>query len=319
MAQTTQSHRVRMPEAWFAILYTVALLGIVPGLASCGEDSPASASSPPAALVSDQARASDPVTGFALTNDFDRIFYPKDTELVVRIGRDNGVQQRAFVSATVMYQPPMTVEQIYHYAGGDPNPARDLVAIRCRPTDASKLEPILASWPNVLKAVIADLGSTYTPAQCPALPTDTVDHQVYCTALAFSDEANTKVPLSLSNALATGAEVFTLEGGAFPPTGSTTGADVLYDLYGLGYGFSGLGFAVKNSFLAGKSVALTAAQALEQSVVPEYLVNNVTLAEGNCRCIRVKPYTNRDQSALNWDVVSAVGNQNLCAQLDRLP
>ena len=106
---------------------------------------------------------------------------------------------------------------------------------------------------------------------------------------------------------------------ASPPTGSTTGADVLFDLYGIGFGFSGLGFSVKDSFLAGQSVALTAGQALEQSVVPEYLLDNVTLAEGNCRCIRVKPYANRDQSALNWDAVTAVGNQSLCTMLTKLP
>jgi hypothetical protein len=105
----------------------------------------------------------------------------------------------------------------------------------------------------------------------------------------------------------------------FQPTGSIAGADVLYDLYGIGYGFSGLGFAVKNSFLAGQSVALTAGQALEQSVVPEYLLNNVTLSEGNCRCIRVKPYAGRDQGLLNWGAVTAAGNQNLCTPLTSLP
>ncbi|MFI5396666.1 MAG: hypothetical protein ACHQ9S_14120 [Candidatus Binatia bacterium] len=287
---------------------------------SCGsEDSRAEAVSPPPALVTDQTRGSDPHTGFALTNDFERIFYPKDTEAVVRIGRDNGVQKRAFLSATVMYQPPLTVEEIAHYVGADPNPTRDMVAMRCRPLDPSKVEPILATWPNVFKAVVADLGAMYTPTDCPASPTDPVDRQVYCTALAFSDQANTKVPLSLLNAVAVGVETFELQGAPFQPTGSTQGADVLYDLYGIGYGFAGLGFSVKNSFLAGKPVALTAAQALEQSVVPEYLLDNVPLADGNCKCIRVRPYANRDQSPLNWDTVTALGNQNLCTTFNDLP
>ena len=143
---------------------------------SCGsEDSRAEAVSPPPALVTDQTRDSDPHTGFALTNDFERIFYPKDTEAVVRIGRDNGVQKRAFLSATVMYQPPLTVEEIVHYVGADPNPTRDMVAMRCRPLDPAKVEPILATWPNVFKAVVADLGAMYTPTDCPASPTDPVD------------------------------------------------------------------------------------------------------------------------------------------------
>ena len=76
---------------------------------------------------------------------------------------------------------------------------------------------------------------------------------------------------------------------------------------------------MKDSFLAGQSVALSAAPALEQSVVPEYLLDNVTLAEGSCRCIRVKPYTDRDQSPLNWDAVTTVGNQSLCTALTKLP
>jgi hypothetical protein len=237
----------------------------------------------------------------------------------VRIGRDNGVQRRAFVSATVMYQPPLTVEEIVHYVGGDPNPARDLVAMRCRPPDPSTLEAVLATWPHVFAALVADLGTAYTPADCPAQSSDAVDRQVYCAAVAFADRPETKVPLALANAITMGALAFELTGAPFQPTGSTTGADVLFDVYGVGFGFSGLGFAVKDSFLAGHSVALTAGQALEQSVVPEYLLDNVTLAEGNCRCIRVKPYANRDQSPLNWDAVTAVGNQSLCTMLTKLP
>lgn len=305
---------------WTAILYCGLLVSVGLTSASCDSGSAtAEAASSPAAMITDQTRTSDPSTGFVLINDFERIFYPKDTEAVVRIGRDNGVQRRAFVSATVMYQPPLTVEQIVHYVGGDPNPGRDMVAMRCRPPDPSKVEAVLATWPNVFKALVDDLGTTHTPADCPALPTDAVDRQVYCAAATFSDQPETKVPLALANAITMGALVFELTGAAFQPTGSTTGADVLYDLYGVGYGFSGLGFAVKNSILGGHSVALTAGQALEQSVVPEYLLGNVTLADGNCRCVRVKPYTNRDQSPLNWDAVTVVGNQNLCTTLTKLP
>lgn len=171
----------------------------------------------------------------------------------------------------------------------------------------------------MFKVLAADLGSAYTPADCPAQSTDAVDRQVYCTAVAFSDQPETKVPLALANAITMGALMFEFTGAAFQPTGSTTGADVLYDLYGVGYGFSGLGFAVKDSFLAGHSVALTGGEALEYSVVPEYLLRNVTLADGNCRCIRVKPYANRDQSPLDWDAVTAVGNQTLCTTLTKLP
>lgn len=300
-----------------AMLYLVLCLAL--GSFSCGSDETAQASSSPVATVSDEARISDSQTGWALTNDFERVFFPKDTEIVGKIGRDNGVQRRAFVSATVLYQPPLSVEDVAHFAGGDPNASRDLVAMRCRPTDRGKVEPILATWPNVFNAVLADLGSTYTRADCPASSSDPVDRQVYCTALSFEDQADTKVPLVLSNAFAAGAEMFTLQGAPFQLTGSKTGADVLYDLYGIGYGFSGLGFSAKNSLLNGKSVALTAGQALEQSVVSEYLLKSVTLVEANCRCVRVKPYSGRDQGLLNWDAVWGTGDQSHCASMTKLP
>ncbi len=274
---------------------------------------------PPPALITDHTRMSDLSTGLVLNHDFTRIFYPRDTEQVVSIGRNNNVQKRAFLSATVFYQPSLTVEEIVHFVGGDPNPQRDMVAMRCLPSDPSMVHPILATWPNVFEAVVSDLGSTYTPSDCPAMPSAPVDRQVYCTALAFSDQANTMAPLSLANAIDTGAAIFQLEGSPFPPTGSTTGADVLFDLYGIGFEFSGLGFSVKNSFLGGKPIPLSAAQVLEQSVVPEYLLDNVPLAQGNCKCIRVKPYTGRDQSPLNWDSVLILGNEHMCTTLHTLP
>jgi hypothetical protein len=113
-------------------------------------------------------------------------------------------------------------------------------------------------------------------------------------------------------------DLLQLTGGAFPPTGSTSGANVLYDLYGIGYGFSGLGFSVKNSYLSGHNVSLTSAQALAQSVVPEYLVMNVTLPEGGCSCIRVKPHSNRDERFIDWNRVLELGSEDSCTLLNRL-
>jgi hypothetical protein len=115
------------------------------------------------------------------------------------------------------------------------------------------------------------------------------------------------------------AVLWQLTGGAFMPTGSTSGANVLYDLYGIGYGFSGLGFSVKGSYLSGSNVALTSGEALAQSVVPEYLVKNVTLAEGGCRCIRVKPYPGRDEEFMNWNLVFWMGSEDSCTVLNRVP
>jgi hypothetical protein len=270
------------------------------------------------ATVADRTRTSDAATGFASINDFTRIIYVNPTQgAITTIGRNNNVQKRAFMSATIYYEPPLPVQEDVRYVGNDINAAYDLVAMRCRPPDPTKTQAMLPTWPNVFKALVADLG--YSSTACPAAAGDTVDKKVYCAALSFSDQPNTQVPLTLAAMMNAAAALWQLTGGAFQPTGSTTGADVLYDLYGVGYGFSGLGFSVKNSYLSGHNVSLTSAQALAQSVVPEYLVMNVTLADAGCRCIRVKPYSNRDQRFIDWSRVFEVGSEDSCTVLHHLP
>jgi hypothetical protein len=81
------------------------------------------------------------------------------------------------------------------------------------------------------------------------------------------------------------------------------GATLLSNLYGIGSGYSGLGFAVKGSFGA----SLTTAQTLVGSVVPEYLLNNVSLAKANCSCVRVPNYDGRDEERLSPRFISAFG------------
>jgi hypothetical protein len=269
------------------------------------------------ATVADRTRTSDAATGFASINDFERIIYVSPTQSVTSIGRNNNVQKRAFMSATIYYEPAMPVRDVVRYVGSDTNSAYDLVAMRCRPRDPAKTQARLATWPNVFKALVDDLG--YTSTACPAAAGDTVDKKVYCAAASFSDQSDTQVPLTLAATVNAAVALWQLTGGAFQPTGSTTGANVLYDLYGIGYGFSGLGFSVKNSYLSGHNVSLTSAQALAQSVVPEYLVMNVTLADAGCRCIRVKPYSNRDQRFIDWNRVLEVGSEDSCTVLHHLP
>jgi hypothetical protein len=66
-------------------------------------------------------------------------------------------------------------------------------------------------------------------------------------------------------------------------------------LYGIGYGHSGLGFAVNGS----ASGDFNAAQTLEESVVPEYLLKNVTLEQADCHCVQIPSYDNRDNRLLS--------------------
>jgi hypothetical protein len=310
--------RVRALPIFALVIATLLLVAyrsaVNPGMTSlttvaAEENSPAT--------VADRTRTNDAATGFASIKDFTRIIYVNPTQSVTSIGKNNNVQKRAFMSATIYYEPALPVQNDVRYVGGDTNAAYDLVAMRCRPPDPTKTQAILATWPNVFKALVDDLG--YSSTACPAAPGDTVDKKMYCAALSFSDQSDTQVPLTLAAMMNAAAVLWQLTGGAFPPTGSTTGANVLYDLYGVGYGFSGLGFSVKNSYLSGHNVSLTSAQALAQSVVPEYLVMNVTLADAGCRCIRVKPYSNRDERFIDWDRVFEMGSEDSCTVLHHLP
>jgi hypothetical protein len=325
----------RVATALLATFIAAAALGaIVYGSAE------AQSKLPPAA-VTNSVRISDPSTGFVLNNDFERLFFVfSGAGPITNIGRTDKVYQgklvqaRAFMSATILYQgqPAPSVIDDAHYVGGDDtNPGgNDLVAMRCRPQDPDQLAAVLATWPKLFKVAASDLADLmeYTPADCPTPdldPSYAVDQRVYCESQSFSDQGNKMVPLSLQPAIDAGAAIFQLTGTPFQPTGSTTGANVLYDLYGIGSGFSGLGFSVQDSYLASKggNVPLTAAQALEQSIVTEYLVRNVSLAAGNCRCVRVKPYDNRDQRPLRWNAVWIKGRLDRadfsCVERNRLP
>jgi hypothetical protein len=323
-----------------AIVLSATLIAVIAlGVTVCG--SAEAQSTLPAAALANSIRVSDPSTGFVLNQDFERLFFViSSAGPITNIGRTDKVYQgkvvqaRAFMSATILYQgqPASSVIADAHYVGGDDtNPdGNDLIAMRCRPQRPDQLSAVLATWPRVFTAAASDLADLmgYTPADCstPDLdPSYPVDQRAYCESQSFSDQADKMIPLSLQSAIDAGAAIFQLTGTPFQPTSATTGADVLYDLYGIGWGFSGLGFSVKDSYLKsnGGNVPLTAARALEQSVVTEYLVKNVSLAAGNCRCVRVKPYDDRDKRPLRWNAVWTKGlldrGDFSCVERNRLP
>jgi hypothetical protein len=317
----------------------VALAAIIVAIVALGT-APAQAAPPAPATVVDNTRVSDPSSGLAANGDYTRVFFlPGSVPPVLNIGRTDLVYQgkliqaRAFMSATVLYQPSLRVIDNAHFVGSDdPDPStNDLVAMRCESSAPSQLKPRVASWPNIFALATSDLADLmgYTPADCPTPDLDPgypVDQRVYCKAQNFSDQANVMVPLVLQNAVDTGATVFQYTGTPFEADPRrTTGWGVLSDLYGIGWGFSGLGYSVEDSYLvsAGGNVPLTAGQALEQSIVTEYLVMNVPLKDANCRCVRVRSYEKRDTSPLRWDRVWNAGkldpNDGHCVSRARLP
>ena len=114
--------------ALVAILFIVALA------------TPVQAAPPAPATVVDNTRVSDPDSGVAVNGDFTRVFFlPGSVAPVLNIGRTDLVYQgkliqaRAFMSATILFQPALRAIDNAHFVGSDdPDPStNDLVAMRC--------------------------------------------------------------------------------------------------------------------------------------------------------------------------------------------
>ena len=217
---------------------------------------------------------------------------------VTSLGRSGAL--RAFMTATSFFQPALPLGQTATYPGLEEQPAQDLVVLRCIPPEREKVDAILATWPNVFAAVQRDLGSQgFT---CPYTG-DSADHEIYCIAKQFDDTPSGVVVTTLANVLATANTLFDP---AHPEL-----ARWLKTYYGIYPPFSGLGFSVKDSYRLSSSNPTTSAEVLQKSVVPEYLLANVSLSDAGCRCIRVAPYEGRDQANLEPDFVWNKGGSRL--------
>lgn len=235
------------------------------------------------------------------TNDFIRIvFLPRDV-IPAQLGRPSAL--RAFVGASVFYEPPVSVEKTAAFFGipvGQSQKELDLVAFRCIPGEPAALEPSLATWPNVFERVVEDLGEQYT---CPA-ESASPENKLFCLAEDFTDTPNDIVTASIANAIGLGALIMN----------DPELAGVLGNIYGISSEFSGLGLAVNGA----SGNALTAQEALVRSVVPEYIVRNATLIEAGCFCIRVPPYEGREEAPLDPDFIMKKGGFGECNFVDRL-
>lgn len=249
------------------------------------------------ALITDNSR--DPLKD----NDFLRItFLPNSVE--VRTPGRPGVAVRSFFGSTRFYEPPIAVTRIADFNGFAPKADLDLVAMRCQP-HLGGADPRLATWPNLAQMIVSDFADQHFPCNPPnpSVPANLA----FCLASAYADVATQPVVIALISALQLGQALFTIKSG-----------DFIFDTYGIDANHSGLGFVVK-----GLPVPLNAAETLEKSVVPEYLLKNINLADANCRCIRVAPYTRRDQDVLPANLIWArgkLGPNGLCSKyVKRLP
>jgi hypothetical protein len=213
---------------------------------------------------------------------------------------------RAFFSDSRFYDPPGSINAYLTFVGNSYDSTNDLVVMRCRPSETQKaaLDPLLATWPNVFSAIATDLGSqSYT---CPS-PTANGDNEIFCTADSFMDQQQVTYVNGLLTMLQAAAQVFA----------TSESAASIRQRYGAYPAFTGLGFTVEGS---SNNAPLTDAQVLQQSVVPEYILINSSLADGACRCIQVPTYATRAKAPMDVDYVWQQGglNHGACRRIPRL-
>ncbi len=275
-----------------ACLILAGAAALVLSTASCGSISADTGSRNTAAITN----ASREMTQ---TNDFWRYSYVYSGTSVTSLGRPGAL--RAFMTATVFFQPAMPLSQAVTYPGLEDQPAQDLVVLRCIPTAKENVDAILATWPNVFAAVLRDLAGKQL--SCPYTGSSG-ENEIYCIAKEFKDVPSGTVVTTLANTLAVANTMFDA---AHPER-----AKWLKTYYGIYPAFSGLGFSVKDSYYLSASNPTVSAEVLQKSVVPEYLLANASLGDAGCRCIRVPPYSGRDQASIGPDFVWNKGGVGSC-------
>lgn len=240
----------------------------------------------------------------ALPNDYLRVSYLPAGVKVTSLSRPGAL--RAFATATPLYTPALRLVDLPAYSGLVNNDQNVLVAMRCRPEHPEKVDALLATWPNVFLALKRDV-----PLQTGACMSSTSDPatQLACYAMAYTDSPSTSVPTSLASTFQYAGVLFDGE--------HTALANWLRNNYGIFPAFSGIGYSVKDSYSL-DTQPMTAQQILVESISPEYILKNVSLAEAGCRCIAVPPYPGRSGEVLDPDFIEQAGGAGACTTVQRL-
>lgn len=221
--------------------------------------------------------------------DFMRMLWVPPGTQVTYFGRhDSAVTNlRAFFTASTFIKPSMTVDQYSALVGNNYQTDNDVVFMRCKlsPEQMGTISPILASWPNVFSAIVSDFqGHGYS---CPPNPNDG-NNVMFCAAQDYHDSQEGVFVNGLQNAMTIANLIFK----------SVPGPAALKSNYGIYPAFTGLGFAAAGSGTVG---SMSTSQILRESIVPEYLLMNATLADAGCRCIQVAKYGNKQTDDVRHD------------------
>jgi hypothetical protein len=282
----------------FALLLTSVSCSTNGSSSEPGEEAPA--------IVTEKSRDTNE------TNDFFRILNFTTPVFPTGLGRPDAI--KVFMGASVFFEPPVQIGKVGTFFGIPLNTERDIFVVRCIPGDPESLDPMLATWPNVFEIIEEDLSENFD-FTCP--PDEMLEgneltlNELFCMVDGFEDVGFTNskgqfvVSTTIENALSLGASLY-----------DDTGiSDQLEERYGMFTVFSGLGFAVNQAL---DTVVTNSAVVLQQSVVPEYLVNNATFVEADCSCIHVKNGNWTENDLLDLDFVLQEGGFGECTTVDGL-
>jgi hypothetical protein len=271
----------------------LALVLIAAGAGACSDANGWHSQAQAPASITDDSRDAPKI------NDFLRILFVPSGVVPSALGLPSAL--RVFATASAFFEPALPAAETADYPGLAYRDDRDLVALRCSPPDPTRLDPVLASWPLALRAIQGDLSGRYT---CP--PADgSPENEVFCIAGELVDTPDATVAAAVLRALQVGVQLFATPGRAA----------VVQQRFGMYPAFSGLGFAVKGT---GDGAPVTAERALRQSIVPEYLLRNASLADAGCYCVIVPPYADRATAPLDPGFVVQKGGYGECRTAERL-
>lgn len=274
----------------------VLVVGLGCAVSGCATHRLVSASRAPV-VISDSVRAS-------LPNDYLRVSFLPQGVNPTTLSRPSAI--RAFATATPLYLPPLQVKDFPYYSGLVNNDNLVLVAMRCKPPQPQKLDAVLATWPNVFRAIVRDVATA--PGSCGSASADAAT-EVVCYAKGYKDAPGTAVPTLLEHTFDYAGKLFDANHAAM--------AKWLQDNYGIFPAFAGTGYSIKDSYSL-STEPMTTQQVLVKSVSAEYVLKNVSLADAGCRCISVAPYEGRANDVLDPDFIDKAGGEGVCEAVPKL-
>jgi len=237
-------------------------------------------------------------------NDFFRMFFlPTNSKFSNKLGRPDA--ERVFVAPSNVFEKTMPLGAVAKYLGNDFRAIEDVYLLKCNPHDTRVLDARLATWSNIFELIEQDF--QVSEADCQSDKPKTIEEMASCVARKYTATSPGDLALdSLVNMYKGASELYSKKLGRF-----------LKNEYGITEkSFIGTGHIVSGT---GGDKRFRANDLLVGANIPEYLVKNVPISEGSCKCIVVTPYSERQGQLFNISVFSEINDIGKCHETNKLP